>query len=116
MDVTLFQQMYIKVTVLKYYNTSIILVWKFRFISLVVLFQEAPILTIFVGGNHEASGYLQELPYGGWVAPKIYYLGHASVVQFAGLRIAGLSGIFNKNHYNMGKRSLPYFSDCLYLC
>jgi len=35
----------------------------------------APVLTIFVGGNHEASNYLQELPYGGWVAPKIYYMG-----------------------------------------
>ena len=32
-------------------------------------------LTIFVGGNHEASNHLQELPYGGWVAPNIYYLG-----------------------------------------
>jgi len=29
----------------------------------------APVLTIFIGGNHEASNYLQELPYGGWVAP-----------------------------------------------
>lgn len=37
--------------------------------------KKAPILTIFIGGNHEASNYLQELPYGGWVAPNIYYLG-----------------------------------------
>lgn len=35
----------------------------------------APILTIFIGGNHEASNYLQELPYGGWVAPNIWYMG-----------------------------------------
>ncbi|OZC06677.1 hypothetical protein X798_06333 [Onchocerca flexuosa] len=72
---------------------------------------EAPVLTIFVGGNHEASGYLQELPYGGWVAPKIFYLGHASVVRFAGLRIAGLSGIYNKNDYNMGHWERPPFID-----
>uniref|UniRef100_A0A8R1XV41 DBR1 domain-containing protein n=1 Tax=Onchocerca volvulus TaxID=6282 RepID=A0A8R1XV41_ONCVO len=72
---------------------------------------EAPVLTIFVGGNHEASGYLQELPYGGWVAPKIFYLGHASVVKFAGLRIAGLSGIYNKNDYNMGHWERPPFID-----
>ncbi|EJD76242.1 hypothetical protein LOAG_16772 [Loa loa] len=72
---------------------------------------EAPVLTIFVGGNHEASGYLQELPYGGWVAPKIFYLGHASVVQFAGLRIAGLSGIYNKNDYNTGHWERPPFID-----
>lgn len=37
--------------------------------------KKAPILTIFIGGNHEASNYLQELPYGGWVAPNIYYMG-----------------------------------------
>lgn len=30
---------------------------------------------MFIGGNHEASNHLQELPYGGWVAPNIYYLG-----------------------------------------
>lgn len=35
----------------------------------------APILTVFVGGNHESSHFLQELPYGGWVAPNIYYMG-----------------------------------------
>ena len=37
--------------------------------------KKAPILTIFIGGNHEASNYLQELTYGGWVAPNIYFLG-----------------------------------------
>jgi hypothetical protein len=35
----------------------------------------APVLTIFIGGNHEASLPLQELFYGGWVAENIYYLG-----------------------------------------
>lgn len=37
----------------------------------------APVLTVFIGGNHEASNYLQELPFGGLVAPKIYYMGYA---------------------------------------
>jgi len=41
----------------------------------------APVLTIFIGGNHEASNYLQELPYGGWVAPNIYYLGELLPLQ-----------------------------------
>lgn len=39
---------------------------------------------------------LQELPYGGWVAPKIYYMGLSGVVNVGGVRIAGLSGIFNE--------------------
>ncbi|PIO55415.1 Ser/Thr phosphatase family protein, partial [Teladorsagia circumcincta] len=73
--------------------------------------KEAPILTIFVGGNHEASGYLSELPNGGWVAPKIYYMGFANVIRFAGLRIAGLSGIFNGKEFNRGHYERPPYSD-----
>ncbi|RXG68695.1 Lariat debranching enzyme [Armadillidium vulgare] len=63
---------------------------------------KAPILTIFIGGNHEASNYLQELPYGGWVAPNIYYLGYAGVVQVGDLRIGGLSGIYKGSDYMKG--------------
>lgn len=63
----------------------------------------APVTTIFVGGNHEASNVLQSLYYGGWVAPKIYFMGFAGVVTFRGLRIGGLSGIFYQKHYRMGK-------------
>ncbi|XP_073838005.1 lariat debranching enzyme [Musca autumnalis] len=63
----------------------------------------APMLTIFIGGNHEASNYLQELPYGGWVAPNIYYLGYAGVVRVNGIRIGGLSGIYKGNDYLRGR-------------
>lgn len=31
----------------------------------------APVLTLFVGGNHEASNHLQELFHGGWVAHNV---------------------------------------------
>jgi lariat debranching enzyme len=62
----------------------------------------APVLTIFIGGNHEASNYLHELYYGGWVCPNIYYLGSAGVVNVAGLRIGGISGIYNASHYDKG--------------
>ncbi|CEG40805.1 lariat debranching enzyme b [Plasmopara halstedii] len=62
----------------------------------------APVLTIFIGGNHEASGYLKELHYGGWVAPNMFYLGAAGVINVAGLRIAGLSGIYKQQHYTAG--------------
>ena len=57
--------------------------------------REAPVPTIFIGGNHEASNYGQELPYGGWVAKNIYYMGYASVLRLNGsVRVGGLSGIF----------------------
>lgn len=62
----------------------------------------APILTIFIGGNHEASNYLQELAYGGWVAPNIYYLGYAGVINVNGVRIGGISGIFRDHHFEKG--------------
>ena len=73
---------------------------------------KAPYLTIFVGGNHEASSHLWELYYGGWVAPNIYYMGAANVVRLGGIRIAGMSGIwkgynYNKSHYER----LPYNQD-----
>lgn len=72
--------------------------------------KEAPILTIFIGGNHEASNYLSELAYGGWVAPNIYYLGYAGVIQVAGIRIAGLSGIFKGRDYKRGHFEKAPFS------
>uniref|UniRef100_A0A7E4URE7 DBR1 domain-containing protein n=1 Tax=Panagrellus redivivus TaxID=6233 RepID=A0A7E4URE7_PANRE len=71
----------------------------------------APILTIFIGGNHEATGFMAELPYGGWVAPNIYYLGFASVVQFAGLRMGGLSGIYKSADYNKNHFERPPFNN-----
>uniref|UniRef100_A0A0A1XSH9 Lariat debranching enzyme n=1 Tax=Zeugodacus cucurbitae TaxID=28588 RepID=A0A0A1XSH9_ZEUCU len=71
----------------------------------------APILTIFIGGNHEASNHLQELPYGGWVAPNIYYLGYAGVVNVNGIRIAGLSGIYKGHDYLRGRFEFAPYSD-----
>ncbi|CAF0793506.1 unnamed protein product [Brachionus calyciflorus] len=71
---------------------------------------KAPILTLFIGGNHEASTYLKELPYGGWVAPNIYYMGYANVINFNGIRIAGLSGIFKSNDFFKGHYEFPPFN------
>ncbi|KAF2861704.1 DBR1-domain-containing protein [Piedraia hortae CBS 480.64] len=76
--------------------------------------RKAPFLTIFVGGNHEATNYLFELSYGGWVAPNIYYLGAANLVRFGPLRIAGLSGIWKGYDYPKPHfERLPYNDDDL---
>lgn len=59
----------------------------------------APYLTIFIGGNHEASSHLWELYYGGWVCPNIYYMGAANILRIGSIRIAGLSGIWKGFDY-----------------
>lgn len=71
----------------------------------------APVLTIFIGGNHEASNYLQELPYGGWVAPNIYYLGYAGVININGIRIGGISGIYKGHDYLKGRFEFSPFNE-----
>lgn len=74
----------------------------------------APVPTIFIGGNHEASNYLQELPYGGWVAENIFYMGSSGVVNFGGLRIAGVSGIFKRYDFKKGYfEAAPYNPDTI---
>ncbi|CAG8499496.1 7428_t:CDS:10 [Scutellospora calospora] len=75
---------------------------------------KAPIPTIFIGGNHEASNYLWELYYGGWVCENVYYLGCSGVVNFGGLRIGGLSGIYKQRDYGLGHfETFPYTNDTI---
>ncbi|KAL0226397.1 hypothetical protein P9112_013721 [Eukaryota sp. TZLM1-RC] len=62
----------------------------------------APILTIVVGGNHEASRYLAELKDGGWLCHNIYFMGFSGVVKFGSLTIGGVSGTFKNYDYHKG--------------
>ncbi|XP_048503390.1 lariat debranching enzyme isoform X2 [Beta vulgaris subsp. vulgaris] len=71
----------------------------------------APVPTVFIGGNHEASNYLWELYYGGWAAPNIYFLGFAGVIKFGSIRIGGLSGIYNFRHYKLGHFERPPYNE-----
>jgi lariat debranching enzyme len=76
--------------------------------------KSAPTPTIFVGGNHEATNYLKSLFYGGWVAPNVYFLGSSGVVNFGGLRIAGVSGIFKGYDFRTGYwEQAPFSEDAL---
>jgi lariat debranching enzyme len=49
--------------------------------------------------------------YGGFVAPNIYFMGFGGVVWFDGIRIGGLSGIYNDRHYRMGRFERPPYSE-----
>lgn len=56
---------------------------------------------------HCSSAYMRSLTlivryHGGWIAPNIYYLGHAGCVQVNGIRIAGASGIFKGHDFRQG--------------
>lgn len=72
----------------------------------------APVLTVFIGGNHECSSYLRELQYGGWVAPNIYFLGEFGSIWINGVRITGISGIYNQRTFRNKRlhqvEKLPY--------
>jgi len=50
-----------------------------------------------------------ELFHGGWLAPNMYYLGHAGCVQVNNVRIAGVSGIYKFHDFRLGyHEKLPY--------
>ncbi|CAD8043441.1 unnamed protein product [Paramecium primaurelia] len=79
----------------------------------------APCLTIFIGGNHEASNYLREMHFGGWVCPNIYYLGNSNVIEVkkgnTTFKLGGNSGIFNNHDFNNPKlESFPFTQDQLH--
>ena len=62
----------------------------------------APIPTLFIGGNHEASNHSSELPWGGWAARRVWFMGSAGVIHFGGLRIGGVSGIYKSTDFKSG--------------
>ena len=57
----------------------------------------APYLTIFIGGNHESSNLLEQNFYGGFLCKNIFYLGNAGIINYNGIRIGGISGIFKNS-------------------
>ena len=63
---------------------------------------KVPILTIFIGGNHEASNILDNNFYGGYICENIFYLGRSNYINYKGINILGISGIYNYFDYFKG--------------
>ena len=90
--------------------------------------REASCLTVFIGGNHEASNYLRDLYYGGWVANNIYFMGASGVLTVTKgskrVRIGGISGIdkhwdsqrgyFERKPYRSGGRKEQSLTKSMY--
>jgi len=76
--------------------------------------EQAPILTVFIGGNHEASNYLRDLYYGGFAAPNIYFLGSSGFVNVTKgnhtVTVGGISGIEKEFDFQKG-----YFEEYPYV-
>jgi len=79
--------------------------------------KKPPILTIFIGGNHEAVNYMRDLYFGGWAAKNIYYLGQAGSIYVkkgdVSIRISGMSGIYNHRdfQYTLKTEKIPLYGN-----
>lgn len=53
----------------------------------------------FIGGNHEPYGFLDTIPSGTEITHYCYYLGRVGSVVLAGLKIVGVSGIYQEEKF-----------------
>lgn len=67
-----------------------------------------PVPMLFIGGNHEPWNLLDEHRLGGVLAPNIEFLGRANVRDTAGLRIAGVSGVYSPKYFDVAHMASPY--------
>ena len=67
-----------------------------------------PATVLFIGGNHEAYNWLDQMPAGGPVGPDCQYIGRVGVVERFGLRIGGLTGIYSAEAFVSGRQSVDY--------
>jgi hypothetical protein len=54
-----------------------------------------PWLVYFIGGNHEPYIFLDHISEGGAIINNCFYFGRSGVTTIEGLRVAGLSGIYD---------------------
>jgi hypothetical protein len=71
-----------------------------------------PIPTYLIGGNHEAHFHNEQFPTGGVLAPNLFSAGRVFEQRISGLRIAGVSGIYIRETYDVARPDhLPDFAE-----
>jgi len=64
----------------------------------------------FIAGNHEPYGFLEQMPQGGQVATNCYYLGRVGTVTLAGLKVVGVSGIYDPERFQKQRPDVSLMS------
>jgi lariat debranching enzyme len=67
-----------------------------------------PVPMLFIGGNHEPWGYLDEYRQGGELTTNIEFLGRVGMRDICGLRVAGISGVHSPIHFDVAHPAPPY--------
>jgi Icc-related predicted phosphoesterase len=67
---------------------------------------------LFIGGNHEPWGYLDEYQQGGALATNIEFLGRAGMREICGMRVVGISGVNSLKHFDVAHPAPPYPASC----
>lgn len=70
--------------------------------------EEFPVPVLFVGGNHEPWGFLDQHRDGGQLAHNVQFLGRAGSTSVNGLRIAGVSGVYSPTYFGEPHPEPPY--------
>ena len=63
-----------------------------------------PLPIWFIGGNHESYGFLDRFPFGKEIAPNFNYFGRVNLIELAGLKIVGVSGIYKHELFQSTER------------
>ncbi|GAB4543033.1 MAG: hypothetical protein Tsb0014_36270 [Pleurocapsa sp.] len=58
----------------------------------------------FIGGNHEPYGFLDCFPQGQEIAPNFNYFGRVNLIELAGLKVVGVSGIYKPDLFSLKSR------------
>lgn len=61
--------------------------------------RKSKIPILIVGGNHEACDFLHLLPFGGWLAPNVFYAGRANSLKCGDITMSFLSGLYKPQEY-----------------